>query len=32
MGFTLDDDPEANQAIFKSVRSLGAFVSENRAG
>ena len=31
-GVTLDDDPEANQAIFKSVRSLGAFVSENRAG
>ena len=31
-GVTLDDDPEANQAIFQSVRSLGAFVSENRAG
>jgi acyl carrier protein len=27
---TLDDDPEANQAIFRSVRSLAAFVSENR--
>lgn len=31
-GVTLDDDPEANQAIFKSVRSLGTFVAENRAG
>lgn len=31
-GVTLEDDPEANQAIFKSVRSLGAFVAENRAG
>ena len=31
-GVTLDDDPEANQATFQSVRSLGAFVSENRAG
>lgn len=31
-GVTLDDDPEANQAIFQSVRSLGAFVAENRAG
>jgi acyl carrier protein len=28
-GVTLDDDPETNQAIFKSVRSLAAFVSEN---
>jgi acyl carrier protein len=31
-GVTLEDDPEANQAIFQSVRSLGAFVAENRAG
>lgn len=28
-GVTLDDDPEANQAIFQSVRSLAAFISEN---
>ena len=31
-GVTLDDDPEANQAIFQSVRSLGEFVAGNRAG
>jgi acyl carrier protein len=28
-GVTLDDDPDANRAIFESVRSLGVFVSEN---
>jgi len=31
-GVTLEDDPDANQAIFKSVRSLAEFVTENRAG
>lgn len=31
-GVTLEDDPEANQAIFKSVRSLATFVAENRPG
>lgn len=31
-GVTLDDDPEANQQIFESVRSLTAFVVESRAG
>jgi acyl carrier protein len=31
-GVTLEDDPEANQAIFQSVRSLASFVSENRSG
>lgn len=31
-GVTLDDDPEANQAIFQTVRSLARFVSENRSG
>lgn len=31
-GVTLDDDPEANQAIFQSVRSLATFVETNRAG
>ena len=30
-GVTLDDDPEKNQMIFESVRSLTAFVTENRA-
>ena len=30
-GVTLDDDPEKNQMIFASVRSLAAFVTENRA-
>jgi acyl carrier protein len=30
-GVTLDDDPEKNQMIFESVRSLAAFVTENRA-
>jgi acyl carrier protein len=29
-GVTLDDDPESNQLIFESVRSLGAFVAESR--
>ncbi len=29
-GVTLDDDPEANQRIFESVRSLTAFVAESR--
>ena len=29
-GVTLDDDPEKNREIFESVRSLAAFVSENR--
>lgn len=31
-GVTLQDDPEANQAIFQSVRSLAVFVAENRSG
>jgi acyl carrier protein len=30
-GVILDDDPEKNQMIFESVRSLAAFVTENRA-
>ncbi len=29
-GVTLDDDPEANQRIFETVRSLTAFVVESR--
>ncbi len=29
-GVTLDDDPESNQRIFDSVRSLTAFVAESR--
>ncbi len=29
-GVTLDDDPERNRQIFESVKSLAAFVSENR--
>ena len=29
-GVTLDDDPDTNKKIFDSVRSLGAFVTENR--
>ena len=29
-GVTLDDDPELNQQIFESVRSLGSFVAEGR--
>jgi acyl carrier protein len=31
-GVTLEDDPETNQAIFESVRTLAVFVTENRAG
>lgn len=31
-GVTLDDDPEANQQIFESVRTLTAFVIESRVG
>jgi acyl carrier protein len=27
---TLDDDPETNERIFQSVKSLGEFVAENR--
>ena len=30
-GVTLDDDPETNREIFNSVRSIGVFVTENRA-
>ncbi len=29
-GVTMDDDPEKNQQIFQSVRSLAEFVCENR--
>ncbi len=29
-GVTLDDDPDTNQKIFESVRSIGVFVAENR--
>ncbi len=31
-GVTLEDDPEANQQIFESVRSLAAFVVESQVG
>jgi acyl carrier protein len=31
-GVTMDDDPESNQRIFESVRSLTAFVIESRVG
>ncbi len=31
-GVTLDDDPEANQRVFESVRTLTAFVVESRVG
>ena len=31
-GVVLDDDPEKNQEVFKSVRSLASFVAEKRAG
>ena len=31
-GVTLEDDPEANQRIFESVRRLAAFIFESRAG
>ncbi len=30
-GVTLDDDPDKNREIFASVKSMAAFVSENRA-
>lgn len=29
-GVTLEDDPEVNQQVFASVRSLATFVAENR--
>jgi acyl carrier protein len=29
-GVTLDDDPESNERIFESVRSLTTFVAESR--
>ena len=29
-GVTLDDDPELNQRVFESVRSLTTFVAESR--
>jgi acyl carrier protein len=29
-GVTLEDDPEANQRVFESIRSLAAFVVESR--
>ena len=29
-GVTLDDDPEANQRVFESVRSLATFVAASR--
>ncbi len=29
-GVTMDDDPEKNQQIFQSVRSLAEFVCENQ--
>jgi acyl carrier protein len=31
-GVVLDDDPEKNQEVFKSIRSLASFVVEKRAG
>ncbi len=31
-GVTLNDDPETNQEIFYSIRSLASFVTENRPG
>jgi acyl carrier protein len=31
-GVTLDEDPERNQEIFQSVRSLAEFVSAHAAG
>jgi len=30
-GAVLADDPDANREIFQNVRSLGTFVTENRA-
>ncbi len=29
-GVTLADDPEANQRVFESIKSLAAFVAESR--
>jgi acyl carrier protein len=31
-GVKIEDDPEVNQAIFASVRSLAAFVTAQRGG
>ena len=31
-GVTLEEDPEANQKIFESIRTLAAFVDESRVG
>ena len=31
-GVTLDDDPEQNQQIFQSVRTLANFITAKRAG
>ena len=31
-GVTIDDDPDRNQEIFASVKSLAHFVTEARAG
>lgn len=31
-GVVLEDDPEMNQAIFSSIKSLAAFVAEKRVG
>ncbi len=28
----VDDDPEKNQAIFGSIRSIATFITENRPG
>ena len=28
----VDDDPEKNQAIFASIRSIATFIAESRAG
>lgn len=28
----VDDDPEKNQAIFASIRSMASFITENRPG
>jgi acyl carrier protein len=30
-GVTIEDDPEKNEQLFASVRSLAAFVAENRS-
>lgn len=29
-GVAFDDDPERNEAIFESVKTLAAFIAENR--